>query len=156
MDADIRILAVGPREFDLLLGMYDRFDPLGAALGLPPRTAAVRRSWIGDAVRQKLNVAAFSPEGEIVGHCFLASGDSGSAEMAVFVRQDSRMRGIGTALVKRALKWACAAGLRRVWGVTSFDNRAALRLLWRCGLRAATVSSVIEMEVELSPCASRK
>ena len=154
MDADMQIRAVGPREFDLLLGMYDRFDPLGAALGLPPRTAPVRRSWIGDALRHKINIAAFAPEGDIVGHCFLASDGSAFAELAVFVHQDCRMRGIGTALVKSALKWACAVGLRRVWGVTPSDNRSALRLQGRCGFRATTVSTETEMEVELPICAS--
>jgi GNAT superfamily N-acetyltransferase len=129
--------------------MYDRFDPLGAALGLPPRAAALRRSWIGDALRHKLNVAAFSPENEIVGHCFLVSDDSVSAELAVFVHQDYRMRGIGTALVKTVLEWAGAAGLRRVWSLTPSSNKAALRLQRRCGLRAATVSIETEMELEL-------
>ena len=63
MYADIRIRAAGPPQRDLLIRMYDRFDPLGLALGLPPRTAEARREWIERALGHKVNVAAFSPTG---------------------------------------------------------------------------------------------
>jgi GNAT superfamily N-acetyltransferase len=103
-----------PRQRDLLYDMYDRFDPLGGALGLPPPVAEMRRSWIGYALCQKVNVAAFSTEGRVVGHCFLVADDSESAELAVFVDQKCRSIGIGTELVKAALNWAAAVGVRRV------------------------------------------
>ena len=93
VDADIRIREVGLQQRDLLIGMYDRFDPLGAALGLPPRTAEARCEWIGSALGQKVNVAAFSPAGEVVGHCFLVCDRTGSAEMAIFVHQAFRWNG---------------------------------------------------------------
>jgi RimJ/RimL family protein N-acetyltransferase len=150
IDADIRIRAVGPSQLDLLVGMYDRFTPLGAALGLPPHTAAARRAWIGGVLGHKVNVAAFSRAGEIVGHCFLAADTPGSAEAAIFVRQNSRRKGIGTALVKAALEWGRAAGLRRVWSVTASDNRAALRLQMSCGFRLKKfISHEAELEIDL-------
>ena len=93
MDLGIRIRAVGRRHRDLLSAMYDGFDPLGAALGLPPPASETRRSWIGRALGQKWNLAAFSREGRIVGHCFLAADDPASAELAIFVHQESRGRG---------------------------------------------------------------
>jgi GNAT superfamily N-acetyltransferase len=101
VNADIQIQAIGPPQRDLLITMYNRFDPLGAALGLPPRTAEARHKWIGSALGQIVNVAAFSPAGDVVGHCFLAADKPGSAEIAVFVHQESRRRGIGTALLKK-------------------------------------------------------
>ena len=61
MNADIQIQAIGPPQRDLLITMYDRFDPLGAALGLPPGTAEARQMWIGSALGQIVNVGAFSP-----------------------------------------------------------------------------------------------
>lgn len=152
MDADIRIRAVGPPERDLLIGMYDRFDPLGGAFGLPPRTAEARREWIGSALGHKVNVAAFSAAGEVVGHCFVAAGDEpGSAELAIFVHQDSRRRGVGAALVKAALECGSAAGLRRVRAMTSSDNRAALRLVRSCGFRLTSVFPAAELEIYLPP-----
>jgi RimJ/RimL family protein N-acetyltransferase len=148
--AEIRIRAVGPPQRDLLIGMYDRFDPLGVAFGLPPRTAEARREWIGGALGHKVNIAAFSPAGEVVGHCFLAAGRPGSAELAIFVRQESRRRGVGTALVRAALEWGVATGLRRVWTMTSPDNRAALRLQESCGFRVTkSAFPASELEIDL-------
>jgi GNAT superfamily N-acetyltransferase len=150
MDADIQIRAVGPPHRDLLTRMYDRFDPLGAALGLPPRTAEARRDWIVTALGHLINVAALLPARGVMGHCFLAADKAGSAEMAVFVLQEYRRRGVGTALVKAALQWGGATGLRRVWSVTSSANRAALHLQRRCGFRMAkSVSIEAELEVDL-------
>ena len=90
--ADIQIRMVGPPQLDLLVAMYDLFIPLGAALGLPPPVAEVRREWIGRALGHTVNVAAFSRAGNVVGHCFLAAEKAGSAELAVFVHQESRRR----------------------------------------------------------------
>jgi GNAT superfamily N-acetyltransferase len=129
--------------------MYESFDPLGAALGLPPHRAEARSEWIGRALGQKLNMGAFSLAGEMVGHCFLAADKPASAEMAVFVHQASRRVGVGTALVNAALDWAGAAGLRLVWSVTSSDNRAAVRLQCKCGFRVITISDEVELKIVL-------
>jgi GNAT superfamily N-acetyltransferase len=153
MHTDIRIRAVAPRQRDLLFAMYDRFDPLGGAFGLPPPVAEMRRSWIGHALGQKVNVAAFSTEGRIVGHCFLAADDSASAELAVFVDQKCRGQGIGMELVKAALNWAAAVGVRRVWSVTPSENKVAVGMQQRLGFRAARVSTETEMEIYLPACA---
>ena len=157
MNADIQIQAIGPPQRDLLITMYDRFDPLGAALGLPPRTAEARHKWIGSALGQIVNVVAFSPAGEVVGHCFLAADKPGSAEMGVFVHQESRRRGIGAALLKKALEWGWVAELGRVWAVTASDNRAALRLLMSCGFHLIQSFDVAELDIDLPvPWASRE
>jgi RNA polymerase sigma-70 factor (ECF subfamily) len=151
---DIQIRGIGPPQRDLLITMYDRFDPLGAAFGLPPRTAEARCEWIGSALGQKVNVAAFSPIGEVVGHCFLAADKPASAEMAVFVRQEFRRIGVGTALVKAALDRGGAAGLRHVWSLTPSDNRVALRMQMNCGFRLTkSVSFETELEIDLPAAA---
>jgi len=85
-----------------------------------------------------------------VGHCFLVADKPGTAVMAVFVHQESRRRGIGATLVKAALKRGGAAGLRRVWAVTSSDNEPALRLQMTCGFRLTQSDCfVTEMEIDL-------
>jgi GNAT superfamily N-acetyltransferase len=150
MDADIRIQSVGLPHRHLVTEMYDRFYPLGGALGLPPVKTEVRREWIGRALSQALNLAAFSPAGEIVGHCFLVTDDSGSAEMALFVHQQFRRRGIGRALLKAALNWAAAVGVGRVWSLTSSDNKPALRLQLNCGFRRRNAAfGETELEIDL-------
>src|SRR5215471_15365829 len=125
MDTGIRIRAVTSKDRSALISMYEGFSPMAAAFGLPPRSADARGTWISKALTQEINVAAFSPEGPIVGHCFLASDGPESAELAVFVRQEVRRRGIGGALVQAVLELACAAGVRRVWTMTAPDNRAS-------------------------------
>jgi RimJ/RimL family protein N-acetyltransferase len=59
----------------------------------------------------------------------------GETEIAFFVQQAYRRRGIGTALVKAVLRWAEQRGLRRVWAMSVAENALAMRLLKRCGFR---------------------
>ena len=150
MDNHIRIRAVGLPEREPVTLMYERFEPLGGALGLPPLRPEARREWIGLALRQELNLAALSADGEVVGHCFLEADDSGSAELALFVHQQFRRRGIGTALLKLALECAGAVGLRRVWSLTSSDNQPAIRLQLKCGFhRRSFAFGETELEIDL-------
>jgi RimJ/RimL family protein N-acetyltransferase len=150
MLGDIRIRIIGQHHRDLLLAMYDRFDPLGEALGLPPRVDEARRAWVQAALHHAVNLAAFSPAGEAAGHCFLVRGDADAAELAVFVHQEFRRTGVGTALVKAALQWAAALGLRRVWSLTPSGNIAAIRLQLRCGFRPANpIYAETTLEIDL-------
>jgi RimJ/RimL family protein N-acetyltransferase len=148
MNPDIRIRPIGLPHRDLLAAMYDGFDPLGAALGLPPFKVAARERWIQRALEQTVNVAAFSLFGVLAAHCFLAADEPGSAELAIFVHQGFRRRGVGMALVKAALERARLEGIRRVWAMTSPENRPALRLLAKCGMRL-TKSTSYEAELEI-------
>ena len=150
MNSGIRISAVTSKHGDALTLMYEGFEPMAAAFGLPPRAADARGAWIRRSLLQEVNVAAFSPEGVIIGHCFLAKDGPESAELAVFVRQEARRQGIGGALVEAALELARAAGVRRVWTMTAPDNRASLRLQERCGFRATRYGfDAIDMEIAL-------
>ena len=79
MHCDIRIHAIGRPQLDLLIEMYDRFEPLGEALGLPPRGDEARREWLDVALSHKMNLAAISQVGAAVGHCFLVGDKAGSA-----------------------------------------------------------------------------
>jgi hypothetical protein len=92
-----------------------------------------------------------------VGHCFLAADKAGSAELAIFVHQEFRRRGVGTALVKAALESEGVAGLRHVWTLTPFDNRAALRVQMKCGFRLANAACPeTEMEIPFPLGGSRR
>lgn len=142
----------------LLQGMYETFDPLGAAQGLPPLSKEARRDWIDAALRQEVNLGAFSDTGDLVGHCFLAADGPASAELAVFVHQDHRRQGAGARLIRAALERGCAAGFQRIWTMTSSDNIAALRTLKNCGFRMTnSIFPAVELEIELPPpCGQRR
>jgi RimJ/RimL family protein N-acetyltransferase len=129
----IRPLTLADRE--ILLEMYRTFEPLGRAQGLPPRVEEARQTWIDRALQQEVNVGAFSAGGDLAGHSFLASSDAGEAELAIFVHQRSRQRGIGTDLLRAVLQTAEQRGLGRIHAVTTSDNIPKLRLLKRCGFR---------------------
>jgi RimJ/RimL family protein N-acetyltransferase len=150
MDGDFLIRAIGRPQRNLLMEMYGRFDPLGAAFGLPPREEERRCEWIDLALSYKINLAAFASDSAAIGHCFLAADPAGSAELAVFVRQEFRRRGVATTLLKAALDWGCAEGLLRVWTLTGSENTAALRLQQRLGFRPRNLAFCgTEMEFDL-------
>jgi len=152
------IREIGSRERDRLLEMYESFDPIGAAQGLPPQGEDARRDWIDAALRQELNVGAFSDDGQLIGHCFLAADEADSAELAVFVHQDFRRKGVGSKLVAEALKGGCAAGFRRVWTLTSSDNVSAIRMLGKSGFQVTNPRfPAVELQIELPPdCGQRR
>ncbi len=150
MPDTIQVRSLSTADREILLAMYRTFDPLGVAQGLPPRNEEARQIWIGRAIEEEINVGAFSPAGELAGHGFLASSDAGEAELAVFVHQGFRQRGVGTALVKAVLQRAGQNRLRRIWAMTASDNLPALRLLKRCGFRSSRFTfPVVELELEL-------
>jgi len=58
--------------------------------------------------------------------------------------------GIGAALLLEVLELGRAARVQRVWAVTAFENRAALRLLVSCGFRLMqSDSDATELDIDL-------
>jgi GNAT superfamily N-acetyltransferase len=152
MNADdvhrIHPLSVSHRE--ILLRMYRSFEPLGLALGLPPGNEDNRVVWIEHALRQEINLGAFSSSGDLVGHSFLAISDVNEAEIAFFVRQEYRRRGIGTELVTALLPWSARRGLHHVWALVGAQDVPAEGLLRRCGFRFSRyVLPAIEFGIDL-------
>jgi diamine N-acetyltransferase len=106
-----------------ILAMYEAFEPKAASLGLPPRTEAGQ--WV-DGLSKFPNFLA-RIDGKLVGHAVLChEGEAG--EVAVFVLQDYRGRGIGRQLLATLVERARALGLRSVWGMTEPDNLPVLRM----------------------------
>ncbi|HVB34814.1 MAG TPA: GNAT family N-acetyltransferase [Patescibacteria group bacterium] len=107
----------------LLRAMYEGFEPRPASLGLPPRQGLDQ--WL-EKLNGTVDFVAVSG-GEVVGHAVLCpDGDAG--EVAVFVRQEYRVQGIGSRLLKTVVEEARRLGLRIVWGMTERDNVPMLRL----------------------------
>ena len=108
---------------DALLEMYVTFEPKGASLGLPPLLNV--EEWL-DWLTPGSNFVVQADQ-RIVGHGVLCpEGDS--AEVAIFVHQGFRGRGLGRLLLRTLVEEAQRMGLRRVWGVTELDNLPMLRL----------------------------
>jgi GNAT superfamily N-acetyltransferase len=106
-----------------LCSMYESFEPRPASLGLPPRVRIAE--WL-ERLSPSPNFLAIVDD-RLVGHAVLCP-DGDTAEVAVFVHQDYRNRGIGHLLLETLVEQARQAGMRRVWGMTELDNIPMLRL----------------------------
>jgi RimJ/RimL family protein N-acetyltransferase len=127
-------IAVRPKEIadePLLATMYDTFEPLSEALGLPPKEASRRQAWLR-TLRTADNVVAFV-DGKLAGHAALLAVDDDSAEMMCFVHQDFRGRGVGTSLARAVIQHAKENGYQRVSVFINTHNLGARRGLLQFG-----------------------
>jgi L-amino acid N-acyltransferase YncA len=121
-------------ELPALEQMYETFEPKEVALGLPPRDPSRRRDWLKH-LSEGLNLVALM-EGRIVGHtAVMPAGHAG--ELAVFVHQDYRRRGVAMAMARLAVEEARQQGLRSIWVLISSDNSPARAGLLNNGFHTA-------------------
>lgn len=148
--------------------MYQEFEPKRAAQGLPPADAPSIRRWLDRTLAlgrhfvvmvpppsaRAANGGAKFPAARIVGHVMLVPMEEGTVELANFLHQSVRDRGIGTLLNRFAVDVARREGLRRVWLSVEPGNRAAVRSYEKAGFRRIPGSlwaPEIEMEALLDP-----
>jgi ribosomal protein S18 acetylase RimI-like enzyme len=132
--------------------MYVEFEPKRRAQGLPPAGAIQLRRWLDDILPRGVHLVV-EIDGRLEGHAMLIPLDGDGAELANFLHQSIRGRGIGTALNRAVLEEARAQGFRRVWLSVEPSNRAALRSYRSAGfhlLPATQWAQEVEMEVILS------
>jgi RimJ/RimL family protein N-acetyltransferase len=141
-----------PADRVALERMYDDFEPKRSAQGLPPDNGALAR-WLDDVLSRGQHTVV-EVGGRVLGHLMLMptpDGD-GSLELANFLHQSIRNRGIGTELNRIAIHLARDAGARSVWLSVEPSNRAAVRSYLRAGFRRRPGSlwaPEIEMEAAL-------
>ena len=141
-EVEFEIARATPADREALVEMYRAFEPKGASLGLPPRSNPER--WL-DALSRYPNLLA-RVEGRVAGHAVLCPcGNSG--EVAVFIHQDFRGRGLGKRLLGRLIEEARQLGLRHVWGTTELDNVPMLRLAHRLGFRTGKDPATFSLDL---------
>lgn len=133
--------------------MYDEFEPKRVAQGLPPNGAHAIARWL-DRTLPKGEHVVVHVDGTLVGHGMLVPmpDDDETVELASFLHQGARGRGIGTALNQALIRIAAEAGRARVWLSVEPSNRAAVRSYERVGfqrLPGSLWAPEIEMQVEL-------
>lgn len=137
-----------------LEAMYFDFEPKRGAQGLPPLEPKGIRRWLDRVLGAGSHLVAIV-NGRLRGHVMLLPMDEDRVlELANFVHQSVRDRGIGTALNRAAVQAARTSGARRVWLCVEPSNRAALKSYERAGFRLAPGSlwaPELEMTVELEP-----
>jgi ribosomal protein S18 acetylase RimI-like enzyme len=82
----------------------------------------------------------------------MPTASEGVAEYAIFLREDQRGQGVGTALTLLAIETAREHGLHRLWLSVELQNRAAMRSYEKAGFRflpGTIYSPEAEMELKL-------
>jgi len=133
--------------------MYRAFDPKRGAQGLPPGDGESIHRWLDQVLAAGTHVLV-EVDGQILGHLMVIPMSEDTSELANFLHQAIRNRGIGTALNYLALKIARAQGKRRVWLSVEPSNRIAIRSYEKTGFRRMPGSlwaPEVEMEVWLGP-----
>jgi diamine N-acetyltransferase len=140
-----------PSDRKDLAALYADFEPKRAAQGLPPVGDYKIARWL-DRVLARGRHLVVDVDGVLRGHIMLMPMDDGSLELATFLHQSVRNRGIGTAMNAVALRLAREAGYPRVWLSVEPGNKAALRSYEKVGFRKLPGSNwapEIEMAAEL-------
>jgi RimJ/RimL family protein N-acetyltransferase len=140
-------------DFSALFEMYISFQPKSYMLGLPPTVEPVCAKWLGTLLLEKLNLIAVFGE-HIIGHSSLVDVPrSDVCELIIFVHQDFRGQGVGTALLKETCRRSFNLCKNRIWLMVSCSNTAAIAVYYKCGFRVTGMyGDVYEMELDLESC----
>lgn len=147
-----RLRAFDPVDRHELLRMYDEFEPKRAAQGLPATAAEPRRRWLDSVLSSGFHIVV-EVDSRIMGHGMLLPFTGGGAELANFLHQSARDRGIGTALNRALVELGREKGVERVWLCVEPSNRRAVRSYEKAGFRCRFTSGwapELEMEVVLA------
>ena len=122
-------------DLSCLMAMYHRFSPKPASQGLPPPDLDTCGKWINELIQIGENLLAWH-EQEVIGHAALIPDvNRGSGEYVIFVHQDYRNRGIGTALTHAILDKARNLGFQSLWLTVAITNAIAIRLYVKLGFQ---------------------
>jgi len=148
-----RELGVRPFEredFGALVHMYKSFEPKRVAQGLPPPDVPRIAHWL-DRLEQKSQALIAWQGSKVVAHAILCPMPSDSVEFTIFVHQDYRQEGVGTALSRETLGWASRMGFSRAYLTTESSNYRALRLFRKLGFQTTSrYGDELEMNIDLS------
>ncbi len=120
-------------DFSSLLDMYRTFAPKPASQGLPPEDPETCQDWLNTLFRLGINMLAWRGH-QVIGHVAVIPNVEGkSGEFVIFVHQDYRNLGIGTALGEAVLKMLSHLGFKLVWLTVRVLNYAAIKLYKKLG-----------------------
>ena len=150
--------AFSVREYDAVTDraaleeMYLDFSPKRAAQGLPPETEYALQRWLKHIMKSGQHLLVIVNE-KLRGHLMLIPmEDNEGTELAVFLHQSIRGRGIGTAMNRLAVRLARENGFKRVWLSVELSNIPAIRSYQKAGFSTLTHTvwaAEVEMEVRL-------
>jgi len=137
-----------PGDRPALQAMYADFEPKRGSQGLPPEGEMRIGVWLDRVLRKGRHVVV-EIDGRVLGHVMLMPMEDGSLELANFLHQSVRNRGIGTLMNRLAIDLAKEAGVPRVWLSVEPGNRAAVRSYEKAGFQRLP-GSLWAPEVEMA------
>jgi RimJ/RimL family protein N-acetyltransferase len=136
--------------------MYKGFEPKRVAQGIPPPDVPRIAHWL-DQLEQKSEALLAWEGNRVVAHTILCPMPADSVEFTIFVHQDYRQEGLGTALSRLTLGWALQMGFAHAYLTTETSNFRALRLFRKLGFQTtSSYGDEVEMRLELSPANSER
>ena len=153
----VLVRPVRPEDKPLFAAAYERLSPESRRrrfLSPPSRltTEDLRYFTEVDHRRHEALIALDPDTGDVVGDARYVRlpGERETAEVATFVADDWRRRGIATSLLTELTRRARANGLRRYTALVSADNGVVLEALERFGARHKGMSAgEVELEIDL-------
>jgi ribosomal protein S18 acetylase RimI-like enzyme len=151
---NLTISAYRVEDFAALALMYKGFEPKRVAQGLPPPDVPRIAQWL-DRLQQKSRGLLAWDGDAVVAHVILCPMPASAVEYTVFVHQDYRQEGLGTAISRLALGWAVNMGFELAYLTTELTNIRALRLFRKLGFQTTSSDGdEVEMVMNLTASAS--
>ncbi len=132
-----------------LLRMYLAFRPRNSFQGLPPLLDDRCRAWVQQMISTGINLVALDADDEVVGHCALFPIDNRVCELFVAVSPPLQNSGIGTELVRCAIRAAQELGFERIWLPVEPSNLQARRIYRKIGFEYLADVHCNDMEMIL-------
>ncbi len=125
----------GTEHFSALLEMYNIFSPKSASQGLPPQDTEVCYNWVKQLCNIGMNFLAWR-NSKVIGHAALIPDPNGkSGEFIIFVDQNVRNLGVGTALTRLTLQEARELSFDSIWLTVENSNLIAIKLYRNFGFQ---------------------
>jgi len=134
---ELEVRPFGREDFGALVQMYKSFEPKRVAQGIPPPDVPRIAHWL-DRLEQKSQALLAWEGSKVVAHTILCPMPADSVEYTIFVHQDYREEGLGTALSRLTLSWALHMGFTHAYLTTEISNFRALRLFRKLGFQTTS------------------
>ena len=147
---ELEVRPFSVEDFEALVRMYKSFEPKRVAQGIPPPDVPRIAHWL-DRLEQKSQALLAWYGSQVVAHTILCPMPGHSVEFTIFVHQDYREEGLGTALSRHTLNWALQMGFTHAYLTTEISNFRALRLFRKLGFQTtSSYGDEVEMKLDLS------
>lgn len=147
---ELEVRPFAREDFGALVQMYKSFEPKRVAQGIPPPDVPRIAHWL-DRLEQKSQALLAWEGSKVVAHTILCPMPADAVEFTIFVHQDYREEGLGTALSRLTLGWALHIGFAQAYLTTETSNFRALRLFRKLGFQTtSSYGDEVEMKLHLS------